>query len=244
MTKKKPRGQYFKVDQGGHIVWSKVATQAAAMLAVGGTHTPSSVCRDLEISRSWLTRMRKHPEFLERIQVIRDGWHAETMEWGIAQKMERVRHANERWNLLQQIILDRQAAYTPEAIYETGRHRIEPGQATGLLTRKLVPSKSGAIEEWQVDQVLLDSFLKLEKQISIEMGQWEEHKSKSPSPFGIPNPDDEVFSANGRPKILEGNPARMSDAELAIEMDKLQRALEAGTDDEASGSEGSTLEAP
>ncbi len=226
MANIKHRKQYFRQDQNGKLIWGKVAIEAAMLLAVGGEWGPVSVAAKVGISRDGLNRMRKHPEFIAKIQEIRDGWHNDIMEFGIAQRFERVRSYNDRWGLLKQVMKERQDRWKSDSV-------AEPGAKTGLLNRRVTTNKSGSVTvSWDIDTQLLDSMLKLEKQVAQELNQWNEGNGKG---SGSNNDEGEDSGSTTSKSILSGNPARMSESELRVALSAIVRPVETSADLEVTG---------
>jgi hypothetical protein len=193
------------------FAWSRQREQAALLVAQDD-QSDRAIAASCGMGKATLERWKQQPIFQARVAEHCAVWRTACLERGVADRRERIRALNERWFALQDIVDQRKAALTPEKLAASGLGSIEPGIGTGLMIRVIRSSKHGSVEEWQVDHGLLDAFLRIEKQAAQELGQWlpDSVDAGTTRDGGL---DPTQLDRQGRPKIVAGNPARMSDAE-------------------------------
>jgi hypothetical protein len=197
------------------FAWS-TAKEQAALLVAEDDQPDHAIAADCRISKATLERWKLHPTFRERVDQIRARLRDELLENGIGHYAQRIRAMNERWLALRDLI-DQRATYWADAVNWQGRRSIEPGAATGLLTRVIKPSRYGTIEEWRVDTELLDSLLDLEKQAADEMARLADVQSRA---------DDATVT----PSLLDGHPQNMTFDERAAALAELLEHVNLGGD--------------
>lgn len=111
---------------------------------------------------------------------------------GIADRIERVKSQNDRWQRMQRVIEAREVRH-PESDYAAA------GADSGLmvLTVRHLPG-GGRTEEWAVDTGLLRELRELEKQAAQELGQWTEKKDITSDGKALTNATVIVLPDNGR----------------------------------------------
>lgn len=143
----------------------------AASLVAQDELTDEAIAASLGMSRRTLTKWKARPEFAAEVERIRAKCRAVVEAHALGTVAGRMSEYQHRHELMKQVIADRAVA---------GGNA--PGAKTGLLvkTYKIVGGQeSYPVEEWQVDTGLLKELRELEKQVSIEQGQWAEKKEVS-----------------------------------------------------------------
>ncbi len=135
------------------------------------------IAKKLGLSRSAILRWkRNYPAFVDLIQRYRVELHQEVLERGIAQKHNRIKSADRRWNKLNGLLDSRatDAAQNPEFVGV-------PGAETGLLVRQRKCIGGGQhgefINEFVVDHDTLKEIRALEEHVAKELGQFEPDKA-------------------------------------------------------------------
>lgn len=161
--------------------WPKPQTDAAYLVAEGDLTYPQ-IAERVGTTRQTLLAWRQRPEFIRRVEAIRQEYRAAVRERGIAILEKRVEAQNNRWRKLQRIIDERGNDET---------HANVPGWTTGLLVHDVKMIGSGpaamAVDLFAVDAALLKEMRELEKQTAMELGQWVDRGSDEDIP--TPNTD-------------------------------------------------------
>lgn len=167
--------------------WNAKRELAAGLLAVG-EKSKEEIAEHVGIGRTTLYRWIEVQEFVDRVEElrakVRDEVRTRTLTTGIADKVERIGGYQKRWELMQAIALKRlergleivsgvsadvPAIFSdidddPE-IDEDGKEHVPGPDGHG---------KKGKADELIVDGGLLRELRQLEKQVAIEVGDWEE----------------------------------------------------------------------
>lgn len=158
--------------------WNEPRNKAAELLAAKNL-THQEIADSVGIDRKTLWNWRREPEFAARVEEIVEQNRAETRRIGIADKERRLAALNDRWRRMRLVIEERAA--DPD-------HARAPGGSTGLLVRTIRSvrveddregggrggPKTVEVDEFAVDTGLLRELREIEKQASIELGQWDE----------------------------------------------------------------------
>jgi transposase-like protein len=148
--------------------WTREKNEAARLYAERELST-YKIADKLGIDQSTLHRWKQHPEFMQRIGEIQAEIAAEVRRHGIAVLENRVKAAQERWLLMQQVIAERA---------ESEQMRGVPGGQTGLLVHTVKGVGRGEdfqlVDLYEVDTALLNELRQHEKQAAQELGQWTE----------------------------------------------------------------------
>ena len=99
----------------------------AAMLVADGALTDDQISKEVEVTRSSITRWRKRPEFRTKVNEFRAELEEQTLNYGIALRFKRVQVLQDLLDRLRQVIDERAA--DPEVQHV-------PGGKTGLVVRK------------------------------------------------------------------------------------------------------------
>lgn len=153
---------------------------AASMLA--GDYQPDRViAAEVGVTMMTLNRWKRDPEFQAAIARHREEQRAAVASEGIANKQNRVRALNDRWQRMQRVIDARAVTKPPKVIHSqesAGREEPDtidaPGWDTGLMVE--VVKKIGQVTEfrYEVDTGLLKEIRAHEEQAAKELGQWVE----------------------------------------------------------------------
>lgn len=152
----------------------------AAVLMAADELTDEQIAEKVGVTRRTLTKWRSLPEFAAEVERIRSRARAVVESHALGTVAGRMAEYQHRHDLMKRVIEERS---------EAGGDA--PGAGTGLLVKtfKIVGGQdSYPVEEWQVDTGLLKEMRELEKQVSIEQGQWAEKK--------------EITGANGVPLTI------------------------------------------
>jgi hypothetical protein len=141
----------------------------AAELVARGTMTEEQIGEAVGFSARQFRRWKQHPEFMAKVEEFAREIEKAVLKEGIANRAERVRAMNDRWNRYRSIISERAASDEMQEI---------PGGKSGMLVHdvKMVGSRDGAerADIYSFDTGLAQSILALEKQAAQEVGQWVE----------------------------------------------------------------------
>lgn len=152
------------MDRG--FIWSEASKEAAQLLG-SGEFSQTEIAEKVGVDRATIWRWRQEPEFVERIDELREATRNEIRRHGIAFIELRVAKMQERWRRLHKIMDDR--AEDPSMAKVAGG-------STGLLVRKYKSigygENSEVVEEFAVDTGLLSEIREHEKQAAQELGQW------------------------------------------------------------------------
>lgn len=145
--------------------------KAAAMVAADDI-TDQEIADKVGIGKATLERWKGLLEFKTRVTEIVDKTRQAIVTQGIADKVNRVRALNDRWERMQRLVEAR-------AI----EHANAPGGNTGLLVKTFKVVGTGPVayevEEYAADTALLRELRAHEEQAAKELGQWVEKKDVS-----------------------------------------------------------------
>lgn len=141
--------------------------EEAALLVAEDRLTDEQIGEKVGVDRRTLARWKLVDDFAARVEEHRALWREELKRRGIADRKNRVDALNDRWNRLRQVLDERGADPTMQAV---------PGGTTGLLVRQVKALGSGEFmqiaEEYAVDTGTLKEIREHEKQAAQELGQW------------------------------------------------------------------------
>lgn len=161
-----------KTQPPANWVWTHQREQAASLLALDQL-TDNEIAAQVGIDRNTLWLWKKSPEFAGKVRSLAELVHESVMQQGIAIKANRVRHLNERYQKLRQVVDERAAHYSS---HEDPEVRDAPGVTTGLLVRQIRMIGTGRaareVVEFVVDTTLLREMRAIEEHTAREMGQW------------------------------------------------------------------------
>ena len=167
--------------------------EQAALLVAEDALTDEQIAARLRIGRRTLATWKQAQAFIERVEAHTEAFRQAILRQGIADRVERIRAYNSRWERMQATIEAR--AREAQARHSAG-DSIAPGAEEGLLvvSVKMIGSGEAAheIEEWAFDAPMLRELRELEKQAAIETGQWEEKSilTVTPKAYDTISPDD------------------------------------------------------
>lgn len=154
--------------------WSEQA-ESAAVFCAEGFLSDAQIARKVKVSRSTITRWRRHPEFRSRLMEHVAEFRERALAHGIARIDHRLDHANRRHEAMSRLIVARGKAMKGEA----------PGAETGLLERRLryvtvkvekgngdTFTESQPLYEYTFDAALVRELASIEKQVAQDTGQW------------------------------------------------------------------------
>lgn len=153
----------------------------AALLVAQDALTDETIAGEVGISRRTLSKWKTQPAFAADVAAIRAKCRARVEAHAIGTLEGRMDRYQRRADALDTVVAERATAGGGA-----------PGAGSGYLVKtfKIVGGQdSYPVEEWQVDTGLLKELRELEKQVSIEQGQWAEKK--------------ELTGANGAPLTIQ-----------------------------------------
>ena len=180
MAASRPRELYGATDTyaSKKFNWDPRKERAAMMEAEASMNQYTSVkqmAKSLNVSYNMLCFWRQHPDFRARVEQNKETLRQQSLALPVANKAARIRQINDRWTRLQEVIRQRAAS----AAQEDPDHLV-PGYDTGLLvhTQRAVGSgpNQRIVDEYELDNAVLDELRSLEIQAAREMGQLTEHK--------------------------------------------------------------------
>lgn len=188
-----------------------VKQQRAAELVVLDELTDEQIAATCKISRATLDRWKHLPAFMEEVARLRRERRAAVLEVvkseGIADKANRLRALDRRWQAIQSVIKARAEDATGRAF----REDVAPGAETGLMVRreKMIGGGEAAREivEWAVDVPLLRELRDMEKQAAIEVEEWSEKRTIDLSTLTI----DQIATLLGAEALTGGEEAGRKD---------------------------------
>lgn len=175
----------------------------AALLVAEDAQSDDEISKSLGIGRNTLTRWRRHPDFIARVESHHAVQRQAIEAKGIADKQNRIRAMNRRSEKLWQVIEARAKDPTMADV---------PGGDTGLMTRTvkwvkhytvvkqrgqaydgddpddmeharedddedlIVPDGVRLVSEYEIDQAVLNGLLKLEHAVALEKGELPEKR--------------------------------------------------------------------
>lgn len=199
--------------------------ERAAVLLAEDELSDQKIADEIGVNKKTLELWKRSPEFATRIVEHVKALEAEALKFAIAKKRKRVAALQDRWDRMQQVIVERGAnedlgvyrfERDPETQEITGTH-IVPGWSTGLLVRKETQNTL----EFKVDTGLLAELRDHEKQAAQELGQWIEKAEQS--------------GPNGGPIQLTTRYIEMSDEELDGRIAELESQRATGISPTAGG---------
>lgn len=144
--------------------------EEAAALVAADQLTDQEICDELGLkSRKTLWNWKQTQTFTARVDAFKGEVRAAVRASGIAVIENRVAHLADRHRRMQRVIRERAADESFKDV---------PGGGTGLLLRTYKKVGSGEdsqlVPEYAVDTALLKEMRETEKQVAIELGQWQE----------------------------------------------------------------------
>lgn len=159
--------------------WTATKVQAVALLAQGDM-SDEAIASLLKVTRVTLWRWKQVGEFQDRIRVTVEQFRLAAVSEGIADKVNRLRSVNDRWQRMHAVIRERAASKEMQSV---------PGGKSGLVTKQLKGIGKGddfqVVEVYQVDTGLLAQMLAHEQQAAKELGQWTEKSEVAVNDGGI-----------------------------------------------------------
>jgi predicted DNA-binding protein (UPF0251 family) len=144
----------------------------AARLVFDDNLSDEQIAAKIGITRRTLARWKLLPEFIARIDLLRQQTRLAILTQGVADKVSRIGAYNDRWQRMQQVITQRQEEYRGRGI---------AGGESGLLVHTVKAVGSGpaayTVDEYAVDTGLLREMREIEKQAAIEIGDWVEKRN-------------------------------------------------------------------
>ena len=152
--------------------WTETKEQAAALVARDEL-TNAEIAATCGITPRTLDRWKAHPAFMTRVTEHHEAYRQAVLEQGIADRVNRVKALNDRWERMQRVIEARSLEYS--GVDKEG-HPVIAGGETGLLVRQIksigIGQNNMTVEEYAVDTGLLKEIRETEKQAAQELGQW------------------------------------------------------------------------
>jgi hypothetical protein len=150
--------------------WTSKREQAAALVAQGNLPIPR-IAESVGVSSRAINWWKRRPEFVARVEEHVDATRVAVRDRAISDRAGRLDALQERWHLLQLLMCSR-----------AREMKDVPGGETGLLVKRLRFTRvSGGralqlqeVPDYQVDYQLLRELREMERQASMEMGQWGE----------------------------------------------------------------------
>ncbi len=162
--------------------------QQTALLLLGKGRSASQTARDTGIAESTIYFWLRIPEYRQAVDhLYSQRWEALTTVT-VANKQRRVDAQILRLEALYRIADERALHYAKnealrQAIYNkvendvsnVGIDEYEAGTSTGYIVKKTTVTGKSTSTEYAVDTGLLGEIRQLEKQLAIELGQWQEN---------------------------------------------------------------------
>ena len=139
----------------------------AAKLVAEDVLTDDAIAKEVGVCRRTLANWKETEAFRDRVNSIRGEIEKRILSSGIARKGLRVQEYEIRWKRMRKLLNSRASDPTMMRV---------PGGDTGLLVRRFKQIGVELVEEYHVDTGLLKAMLDLEKQASIEVGDWQERQ--------------------------------------------------------------------
>jgi predicted transcriptional regulator len=150
------------------FTWTPEKEIAAMELSVGGKAN-YEVAELLGVTPVCVAQWKQKPEFQERMKENFKEFRQRVMSEGIADRINRIKRLNLRWNQIDKVFKDRS---------KDTSHMSVPGWDTGLLTHEQKSIGSGelatVIDVYRVDTPTIKEEREIAKQAAQELGQWEE----------------------------------------------------------------------
>jgi transposase-like protein len=156
--------------------WTDAKTKAAQLLAERNL-TYIQIAEICDVSRESLFQWRQQPDFIARVNDLKNELKKQILSLGIANRFKRIERQNDTWNRLQSIIKEREA----DPSFQIG-----PGGGSGVMVRsvkrievqdvnaegeKKGPPRTREIIELEVDATLLREIARVEDMAAKELGQ-------------------------------------------------------------------------
>lgn len=175
-------GNVYGAGKKTNAVFKKSRTLAISLVAIG-EKTFDDIAKECGIGADTFLTWRKDPEFIAAVDRAKEEVRQTILKTGIADRVERVRRLNKRFDGLNQVFEERGADPT---------HQDVPGWSTGLLCHEQKGVGSGPLAEvvdvYKVDAGAIREERELAKQAAQELGQWTEKVQNS---FDLSNLTDE-----------------------------------------------------
>ncbi len=147
--------------------WSGARRLAASLLAIDEL-TDEQIAAEVGVSGRALWYWKAHPVFKAEVGRLTHEAAGKVLARGIAKKANRIARLDERWNLMQQVRIERAADPAVQDV---------PGGKTGLIVRQVKQIGAGRdaqlVEEYAVDVASLREEREMEKQAAQDVGDWE-----------------------------------------------------------------------
>lgn len=163
---------------------TKNQLKVAGLLAIG-EHTDAEIAVEVGVTDRTIRNWKRKPEIQEKTARLKEAILAETerqiISQGFARKAQRIKRYNDRLELLDQVREERAADPAMADI---------PGGTTGLIVKTLKSVGFGEnnmlVSEYGVDVPTLRETREIEKQMSMELGQWTEQHDITSAGEAIP----------------------------------------------------------
>jgi hypothetical protein len=150
--------------------WNSKREEAASLVA-DDSLSDEQIAERLKINRATLHRWKIHPDFQARIKEIVEETRSALLKRGILSKENRLEFLRDRQERMMEVIAARAIAHADEVA----------GGETGLLVKDIKGIGKGEdfekIEVWAVDTGLLRELREHEKQVAMELGEWQERST-------------------------------------------------------------------
>jgi predicted transcriptional regulator len=151
------------------FTWTPEKEIAAMELSVGGKAN-YEVAELLGVTPVCVAQWKQKPEFQERMKENFKEFRQRVMSEGIADRINRIKRLNLRWNQLNSVFEKRaKDPFFKDSV---------PGWDTGLMTHEQKSIGSGdlatVIDVYRVDVATIKEEREIAKQAAQELGQWEE----------------------------------------------------------------------
>ncbi len=164
--------------ESNNFLWTEQRLRAVALLA-DGRYTQKEVAQMIGTSPSILKGWQRNPVFQNQLDNNINEYKDRILSTTIAQKHYRIKSLQDRHELLNRIISQRQKQVDPTSQFYNPEFAHLPGLDTGLVLPSLTSTKVGMHDyllthEAKIDNALLTEFRSIEKQAAEETGQWSE----------------------------------------------------------------------
>lgn len=157
--------------------WLPRHDRAVALVAADDL-SDERIAADVGIVKRVLERWKHDPRFRAEVAAQRERIREAVLSQGIADRVQRVRALDARWQAMNAVIAARKEANRRRALREdtddiTFSEYHDAGADGGLMTHTVLNLKGGGTREfWDVDVALLKEIREHEKQAAQEVGQW------------------------------------------------------------------------
>lgn len=166
---KRPRGK----AHGFGSVPEEIRTKAATLIAIGDV-SYTEIAKQCEIDETTLYGWRKEEWFIKKVAAALDHLRQTVMKEGIADRVERVKRLQKRWDGINKVFQERG---------DDPIHSSHPGWTTGLLCHEQRSIGSGdlasVVDIYKVDVGTIKEEREIAKQAAQELGQWTEKIQQS-----------------------------------------------------------------